>query len=237
MRKRWNNLLYIEQVHSERRFYREFVRKGDLVFDIGANTGLKTEAFLALGARTVAIEPNPTCAEKIRGRNHRAISASRLQIEEIAIASKRTRITLRVFAEDISITSGSQAFVEAATASGISSTSAMVVEAVTADDLVDRFGKPVFIKVDVEGMDAEVLAGLHHRPRFVSFEFNTKATLWDQARRCIREVLRLGFTEANFTGPGMPKLLLKSWVPLQVVVDEVRRWAGSRETFGDIIVR
>src|SRR5271157_5277389 len=43
-------------------FYAQFVSKGNLVFDVGANVGEYTEVFLELGARVVAIEPNPSCA-------------------------------------------------------------------------------------------------------------------------------------------------------------------------------
>jgi hypothetical protein len=38
-------------------FYRNFIRNGDLCFDIGANIGTRTEAFLELGAKVVAVEP------------------------------------------------------------------------------------------------------------------------------------------------------------------------------------
>jgi FkbM family methyltransferase len=48
-----------------REFYRPFVRRGDLVFDIGANVGHVSEMFLELGCRAVAVEPNPALAELI----------------------------------------------------------------------------------------------------------------------------------------------------------------------------
>src|SRR5271168_3472899 len=44
-------------------FYRRLLtglRPGDLIFDIGANEGFKTDLFLRLGARVVAIEPDET---------------------------------------------------------------------------------------------------------------------------------------------------------------------------------
>src|SRR5947209_9425318 len=42
-------------------FYRNALpglRQGDLIFDIGANQGFKTEIFLRLGASVVAVEPD-----------------------------------------------------------------------------------------------------------------------------------------------------------------------------------
>jgi hypothetical protein len=46
-------------------FYRQFIRPGDLCFDIGANVGHKTEMFLSLGARVISVEPQPQLIEEI----------------------------------------------------------------------------------------------------------------------------------------------------------------------------
>ena len=42
-------------------FYSPFIKKNDLCFDIGANVGRKTDIFLKLGARVIAVEPQPEC--------------------------------------------------------------------------------------------------------------------------------------------------------------------------------
>ena len=44
-------------------FYRRLLpdlHRGDLIFDIGANVGFKTDLFLRLGARVIAVEPDET---------------------------------------------------------------------------------------------------------------------------------------------------------------------------------
>ena len=57
----WNN-----HVIGVQRFYRQFVDSGSTVFDIGANVGACTEAFLSLGAgKVVAVEPTPDLAKKL----------------------------------------------------------------------------------------------------------------------------------------------------------------------------
>ena len=48
--------------------YTDFVSAGDLCFDIGANRGVKSEALLRVGARVVAVEPQPACAAELRER-------------------------------------------------------------------------------------------------------------------------------------------------------------------------
>jgi FkbM family methyltransferase len=235
--KQWNCLLEFERALAERRFYWQFVRAGDLVFDVGANTGIKTRAFLSLEARVIAIEPNPVCADAIRRRYQSRLASDRLRVESIAVASKQSKIILRLFENDLSISSGSDAFVSAAAADGFLSSSAIEVDTSTLDDLCRRFGGPDFIKVDVEGMDADVLRGLHFRPRFLSFEYNTKPQLWDVTLQCLRESARIGFAEANFTGSGLPKLLLARWVGLERIPTEIRNWYKGRQSFGDVIVR
>ncbi len=46
--------------------YARFVRAGDLAFDIGSHVGDRIGAFRRLGARVVALEPQPLCARAIR---------------------------------------------------------------------------------------------------------------------------------------------------------------------------
>ena len=49
-------------------FYSGFIGKGDLVFDIGAHLGNRSEAWLALGARVIAAEPQPICVQYLQKR-------------------------------------------------------------------------------------------------------------------------------------------------------------------------
>jgi 16S rRNA A1518/A1519 N6-dimethyltransferase RsmA/KsgA/DIM1 with predicted DNA glycosylase/AP lyase activity len=49
-------------------FYRQLIAPGDLCFDVGANIGDYTDTFLALGARVIAVEPQPSCADELRSR-------------------------------------------------------------------------------------------------------------------------------------------------------------------------
>ena len=46
--------------------YGPFLRPGDLAFDIGAHVGDRTASFRRLGARVVALEPQPACFRALR---------------------------------------------------------------------------------------------------------------------------------------------------------------------------
>lgn len=49
-------------------FYKLFVKPGDLCFDIGANVGRKTDIFLKLGAKVIAVEPQPEYAQFLKNK-------------------------------------------------------------------------------------------------------------------------------------------------------------------------
>ena len=51
----------------------EFVSPGSLVFDVGANRGEYSALYLALGARVVAIEPNPELIPSLRAHARDAV--------------------------------------------------------------------------------------------------------------------------------------------------------------------
>jgi 16S rRNA A1518/A1519 N6-dimethyltransferase RsmA/KsgA/DIM1 with predicted DNA glycosylase/AP lyase activity len=47
-------------------FYRRFITKGDLCFDLGAHTGNHTRVWLRMGARVIALEPQPLFANLMK---------------------------------------------------------------------------------------------------------------------------------------------------------------------------
>ena len=58
--------------------YGRFVKPGDVVFDIGAHVGDRVAAFRSLGARVIAVEPQPALARVLRllyGRDKNVVVA------------------------------------------------------------------------------------------------------------------------------------------------------------------
>ena len=48
------------------RLYAGFVKPGDLVFDVGAHVGDRVRAFRRLGARVIAVEPQPAMVRALQ---------------------------------------------------------------------------------------------------------------------------------------------------------------------------
>jgi FkbM family methyltransferase len=237
LRGYWDRALTLEQQLRERQFYRQFVRRDDLVFDIGANRGDKTAAFLSLGAHVVAVEPNAACADYMKTNFHAAVANGHLEIECVAIASEGGELNFTVFDSTSAMTSGSTQFVKYAKTLGCTEVRAIRAKAITLDDLVARHGLPHFVKIDVEGMDADVLRGLARRPKFLSFEYHTAKPLWENTCQSFQQVIRLGFKEANLTSLAAPKLLFKSWMTIDAALSTIKKFQESAGSWGDVIVR
>ncbi|HET7257775.1 MAG TPA: FkbM family methyltransferase, partial [Xanthobacteraceae bacterium] len=75
------------------RLYARFVNAGDLVFDIGAHVGDRCAVFRRLGARVVAVEPQPALIKTLKllyGRD------SALAIEPVAIGRSAGMLELQL---------------------------------------------------------------------------------------------------------------------------------------------
>ena len=84
------------------------------------------------------------------------------------------------------------------------------VAVVTLQSLVERYGEPEFVKVDVEGYEAEVLAGLATPVRAVSFEY-VPATR-DIALDCIERLAALAQYRYNWSVGETHRLSSRHWL-------------------------
>ncbi|CAH1673009.1 FkbM family methyltransferase [Hyphomicrobiales bacterium] len=156
------------------RLYGAFLRPGDLAFDIGAHVGDRISSFRRLGARVVALEPQPGPARIIRLIHRRDPMVT---LVEAACGDHEGSISLRINSANPTVSTASAAFIGAAGGArgweGQVWDHEITVPCTTLDHLVLRYGLPRLLKIDVEGFEAHVLAGLTRAVPVISFEFTT----------------------------------------------------------------
>lgn len=193
------------------RLYRRFVKPGALVFDIGSHVGDRIASFRRLGARVLAVEPQwfpARVLELLYGRD------SQVVIERVGVGARPGSATLLINLANPTVSTVSTSFVEAA--QGAAGWEGQVWDArariplVTLDGLIERHGAPAFVKIDVEGFEAEALAGLSSPLPAFSFEFTTIQRA--VARECLAACRRLGSYGFNASLGETHRLIHEPWL-------------------------
>ena len=204
------------------RFYARFVKPGGLAFDVGAHAGNRVASWRRLGARVVAIEPQPAFADMLR--RFFADDAA-VRIERVLLDAKPGTVALHLSDRYPTLATASDEFRrdvgQAKSFDGVAWNRAIPVEATTLDALIAREGFPDFVKIDVEGAEPRVLAGLSHPVRALSFEYVPAAK--NAALACMDRLAALGVYRFNRATGESQRLALADWIS----ADDMRAWLAT----------
>lgn len=181
----WLREYYYRLVHpnvirkrvKQEQFYRNVLQgltTGAIIYDIGASRGVKTEVFLRLGARVVAVEPNRVAVEHMR-----RLFKTDVQIIQKAVSDRLGREFYHIHTNESGLNTLSSKWLEVLGdtqrtrfAQPITFSEGYEIETTTLDALIAELGKPFYIKIDVEGYELNTLKGLSQAVDYLSFELN-----------------------------------------------------------------
>lgn len=217
---------------SLQRLYQPFLAKGDIAFDIGAHLGDRSAAFQALGAQVIALEPQPALAKWFQ----RLLKSPHISLLPMAVGPEPGYA-------DIAISVGNPTLSTLATEwrslvgernpgfQRVRWEQTLRVEMTTLDALIERFGEPRFIKIDVEGFEAEVLQGLSHPVAALSVEF--VAGMLEVSNACLTQINRLGDYHFNAIAGEQRQFRFATWQTPDAMAAWLAEGAGNLAS-GDI---
>jgi FkbM family methyltransferase len=214
--------MYYGPVWRRRRmvaFYGAFVPRGGLAFDLGAHVGNRIRAFRALGARVVAVEPQPDLLAVLRALYGRDPAVT---LAPVAVAAAAGAATLHISTRTPTLSTLDATWTDEVRADPRFAPTAWdarrPVEVTTLDALIATHGEPDFTKIDVEGGELAVLEGLTRPLPALSFE--AIPIVAARAIACVARLASLGdylyrfspVETLRWTGP---------WRDADAIVDEL----------------
>ena len=213
--------------HDHLAILSEFIKPGDLAFDVGANIGDRTDLMLSLGAKVVAFEPQPLLAREVRAR----ASAKKLTVVEAALGPQPGRADL--FLTRLTRTASLHADWDS---TGTGEHGKINVPVTTLDAEIRKHGVPVFCKMDIEGFEDQVLKGLSSPIRAVSIEFHADERGVVKMTQCVEMLTKLATYEFNLTGTEEGKWLSPHWMSKAEFLSSFPACA-NRHYYGDVFFR
>jgi FkbM family methyltransferase len=216
-------------------FYADFIKSGNLCFDIGAHLGNRASIWEKLGAKVIAVEPQPAC---IKFLEKKFIDSANVQIIKKGIGKEIGKHTMHISSLNPAVSTFSKndwmnRMREAASFS-LQWDQTVEIEITTLDKLIETYGVPDFCKIDTEGYEAEVLAGLSNAIPMLCFEVISIHK--DIIEPCFEKLNQLGKYEYNWSVGESLNLEFDKWTHSSEVLSAIYHY--PKKIFsGDIYAR
>jgi FkbM family methyltransferase len=214
-------------------FYSQFAGPGSLVFDVGANVGNRSKVFIKLGAKVIGVEPQTFCANFL-ARVFGNEPNFQLVQKALGAAPGESEIML---SKTTTLSTMSKEWVDAVKATNrfekATWEQTQTVEVETLDRLIAQYGRPDFVKVDVEGFEEQVVLGLSQSVGVLSLE--TTPEFLSKTFRCIDRCLSIGPCEFQVSYGETMQFKLPDWVSADDIRSELLTMKNG--DFGDLYIR
>lgn len=224
---------YIQR-HST--FYTQLLKTGDTYFDVGANIGDKLEPLINYGIKIIAIEPQTECISYLKKK-----FGNKITIVPKGLGAKEEIKKLKMTSAS-TISSFSDEWINATKESGRFSefdwNETRDIELTTLDKLIKQFGKPTYIKIDVEGFELEVLKGLNTPIKFISFEYTVPEQL-GLVKDCLKRIADISDNNivCNYYHGDSLVWALDNWIGLREMLEHITTPEFIQSSMGDIYVK
>jgi FkbM family methyltransferase len=216
-----------------KKFYAQFVSPKQLVFDVGANIGNRIYPILSLGGKVVAIEPQEQCyklLEENLGDKIQLVKKGLCEQECTRQFHLSNASTISSFSDEWIQSVKQERFKE------YNWNKTIEVQMTTLDKLIETYGVPQFIKIDVEGYELEVLNGLSQPIEMISIEY-TVPEQTDRIFDCINQINKHNSNIlCNYSIGESMVWASKNWLTKDEFFELVKSKEFIETGFGDIYI-
>jgi len=167
----------------------------NLVFDIGANSGQNIDLFKSKFKKVIAFEPNPKLYESLLNY----FSDENVIVDNRALSNKEEIKEFRISNMDV-LSTFSEDWINNGRFAGHYKWNEFVeVQTTTLNSIINEFGIPDYIKIDVEGYEYEVLLSFSMllENTIISFEWSEEQK--EKIESILKHLSDLGYTNFSFT--------------------------------------
>lgn len=173
-----------------------------LIFDIGCNKGDFYEVALSKhrDCKVIAVDANPQFIYETHRENLKLVHAA---------VSNQKDVEIEFFIDDrqTGVSTASEKWMKESRFSkgnkylrpnNSNWDKKIVAKTTTLDNLIEEYGKPDLIKIDVEGLEPQVIEGLSQKVGKICFEWTEEGV--DDLERCVSDLYELGYRKFGLIG-------------------------------------
>jgi len=167
-----------------------------IAFDIGANIGQTVDALLPNYDKIICFEPNPSLVTIIKDK---FFNNDKVTIEELGLSDKIETKKFNISNSHV-VSTFSEDWINNSIFTNVYNWDTSIdVKTTTLDEVIDKYGIPYFIKIDVEGYEYEVIKGLTKLLENTYFAFEWAEEQYEIVNKTIKYLKELGYNNFAYT--------------------------------------
>lgn len=167
-----------------------------IAFDIGANIGQTVDELLPNYDKIICFEPNPSLVTVIKNK---FFNNDKVTIEELGLSDKTETKKFNISNSHV-VSTFSEDWINNSRFTNVYNWDTSIdVKTTTLDEVIDKYGIPYFIKIDVEGYEYEVLKGLTKLLDNTYFAFEWAEEQYKIVNKTVKYLKELGYNNFSYT--------------------------------------
>ena len=167
----------------------------DLIIDIGANVGNTVSKFIKVSNKVVCFEPNPTLSSYLKN----IFLDKNVVVDNRGVSNKNGTQTFNISNANTISTFSEDWIKNSRFTNDYNWNNTVEVETITLDSIIELYGVPDYIKIDIEGYEYEVLTSFNTLLPNTLIAFEWAEEQKDKIKSTLEHLNKLGYNLFGYT--------------------------------------